>query len=235
MARSGERSKPSEAPSLRARVYPLVILAVSTICVVLSGCALTTSGNSGFAELSVIPASLNFGDIPTLSSGRQSVTLTNSGNSDISITQVVISGAGFSATGLTPNETLKPGQSASLIVSFAPTAAGDADGNLVIESNAIDSPTQVLLSGSGLQYGLHSVTLTWTATTSIVAGYNIYRGTTEGGPYTLILNSALVPATTFRDTDVVAGHTYYYVVSAVGPGGDESVYSNQASATIPSP
>jgi hypothetical protein len=37
----------------------------------------------------------------------------------------------------------------------------------------------------------HSVTLAWTASTSTVAGYNVYRSTTNGGPYTQI-NSALL-------------------------------------------
>ena len=34
----------------------------------------------------------------------------------------------------------------------------------------------------------HSVTLTWTASTSTVARYNVYRGPHSGGPYTRILH-----------------------------------------------
>jgi hypothetical protein len=80
----------------------------------------------------------------------------------------------------------------------------------------------------------HSVSLTWTASTSSsVIGYNLYRGTTSGGSYTK-LNSSLVTTTNYTDTTVVAGQTYYYVASAVDSSA-ESAYSNQAQAVVPSP
>jgi hypothetical protein len=77
----------------------------------------------------------------------------------------------------------------------------------------------------------HSATLTWTASTSAVSGYNVYRGTVSGGPYTLV-NTSLIAVETFTDTSVVAGETYYYVTTAVD-GAGESVYSNQVAAVIP--
>ncbi len=81
----------------------------------------------------------------------------------------------------------------------------------------------------------HSVTLTWNASTSAnVAGYNVYRGTASGGPYTK-LNSSLVPSLTYQDTTVQSGQTYYYVTTAVDGSGNESTYSNQAQAVIPYP
>ena len=69
----------------------------------------------------------------------------------------------------------------------------------------------------------------------MVVGYNVYRGTTNNGPYTLKVNSSLVPGITFTDTNVQSSQTYYYVVTAVDSNGVETVYSNQASATIPTP
>jgi len=81
----------------------------------------------------------------------------------------------------------------------------------------------------------HLVTLNWLASTSPnIAGYNVYRGTSSGGPYTIV-NSALVPATTYLDTVVQAGVTYYYVVTAVDTSHNESVQSNQAQAVVPTP
>lgn len=48
--------------------------------------------------------------------------------------------------------------------------------------------------------GLHNVVdLSWTASTSIVAGYNMYRGKVSGGPYTKI-NTSLIAGTTYTDT-----------------------------------
>jgi hypothetical protein len=79
----------------------------------------------------------------------------------------------------------------------------------------------------------HSVTLTWTASTSSVSGYYAYRGAQSGGPYTK-LNSSLVAGTSYTDGSVQAGQTYYYVVTAVA-NGIESAYSNEAKAVVPSP
>lgn len=79
------------------------------------------------------------------------------------------------------------------------------------------------------------MTLNWVASTSPnIAGYNVYRGTTSGGPYTLV-NSSLVAATTYLDTAVQAGITYYYVATAVDTGNNESVQSNEAQAVVPTP
>jgi fibronectin type 3 domain-containing protein len=61
-----------------------------------------------------------------------------------------------------------------------------------------------------------------------VTGYNIYRSTTSGGPYTLV-GSAPASAFSFSDNAVASGTTYYYVVRAVA--GVESINSNEA--TIP--
>ncbi|HUY14245.1 MAG TPA: hypothetical protein VMX16_11545 [Terriglobia bacterium] len=81
----------------------------------------------------------------------------------------------------------------------------------------------------------HSVSLSWTASTSTgILGYNVYRSLTSGGPYSK-LNSTPVSGTTYLDSSVIAGQTYYYVATAVGQGNVESAYSNQAAATIPSP
>ena len=81
---------------------------------------------------------------------------------------------------------------------------------------------------------VHIVDLSWTASTSVVAGYNIYRGTVSGGPYTRI-NASLEPATLYTDSAVQAGQTYYYVTTAVDSSGVESGYSNVVQAVVPTP
>jgi hypothetical protein len=83
----------------------------------------------------------------------------------------------------------------------------------------------------------HYVVLSWTAsTTPGVIGYNIYRGTTSGGPYPTKLNSSPVTGTTYTDNTVQAGETYYYVATAIASDGvTEGAYSDEASATVPSP
>jgi hypothetical protein len=81
----------------------------------------------------------------------------------------------------------------------------------------------------------HFVSLSWTPSGSAnVIGYNVYRSITVGGPYTIV-NSSIVVGTTFLDSTVQAGQTYYYVTSAVDNTKNQSVMSNEAIAVIPSP
>jgi hypothetical protein len=78
----------------------------------------------------------------------------------------------------------------------------------------------------------HSVSLTWTASTSTgITAYDVYRSTTSGGSY-LKLGSTTAAVLTYTDSTVAQGATYFYVVTAVA-GAQESVYSNQVSASIP--
>ena len=92
-----------------------------------------------------------------------------------------------------------------------------------------------------------SVTLNWEAVTDAngnpVLGYNLYRSTTSGGPYTKV-NTELITETTYTDTGtdtaeliigtsyvvtaLANGTTYYYVVKAVDSEGRKSAGSNTA-------
>jgi fibronectin type 3 domain-containing protein len=79
----------------------------------------------------------------------------------------------------------------------------------------------------------HSVLLSWTASNSPnVDGYYIYRSNTSGGPYTQ-LNSSLNPGTSYTDSTVANGSTYYYVTTAVNSSSQQSSYSNETKAVIP--
>jgi len=145
-----------------------------------------------------------------------------------------VTGTGFSASGVSAGQMIGAGQSGTLAVQFAPGSAVSVSGNVTITSNATNSPISISLSGTGTQSVAHSVALSWTASTSSVVGYNVYRSTTSGGPYTLITSSAIT-GTTFTDNAAQAGVTYFYVVTAVDSSGNESVNSNEASATVPTP
>jgi hypothetical protein len=80
----------------------------------------------------------------------------------------------------------------------------------------------------------HVVALNWTASVSTgVTGYDIYRGTVSGGPYSLIGSAT---GTSYFDANaIVSGTTYYYVVTAQGSGSTQSGNSNQVSVLIPTP
>ncbi len=72
------------------------------------------------------------------------------------------------------------------------------------------------------------VILDWSSTNNAVS-YNIYRALNSNGPYASI--STDVVATTYTDTTVTNGVTYYYVVTAKNIGNTESGYSNEVNAT----
>ena len=75
------------------------------------------------------------------------------------------------------------------------------------------------------------VALNWDGNTEPdLAGYNVYRSTTQAGPYTKI-NGALLPTSDYTDTGLANGVTYYYVVTAEDTGANESGYSSEVSAT----
>jgi hypothetical protein len=183
--------------------------------------------------LGISPTSLSFGNVTTgTSSASQTVTITNTGNANVTISQVSVSVAVYSVAGGGTPVTLSPAQNLILTAQFSPTSTGTVSGNISIVSNATGSPASVSLSGTGVAPVQHSAVLSWNASTSPVAGYNVYRGTVSGGPYTKI-NSALVTALAYTDSTVQSGTTYYYVTTAVDSGGSESVHSNEVSAPIP--
>jgi len=101
-----------------------------------------------------------------------------------------------------------------------------------VQSVSIDGSDVSGIDFAASQQSTYSVHLTWQASTSNVIGYNVYRSTTNGGPYVKI-NTTLVNPLTYIDSSVASSTTYYYVTTAVDPAGVESEYSNQATAEIP--
>jgi len=202
----------------------------------LSGTGAGTVGGAAGAVASLSYSSLNFGNEPvSVISSSQIVTLTNTGSAALSIASIAFTGA--NAADFTQVNTCgastAAGASCTIAILFTPSAIGARGTSLVITDNASGSPQSVSLSGTGV----HDVVLTWTANgTSGATGYNVYRGTTSGGESSTTLNSAPINGTTYADTNVTAGASYYYVVKAVGLDGvTQSASSNEASATVPSP
>lgn len=190
---------------------------------------LSGTGVDESVKLTASETSLNFGSVPVSNSQIKDVTITNSGNADVTIAGVAISGAGFSVSGGS-NVTLAPKQSETVTVNFNPKTKGSLAGTLTISSNA---PTiKISLGGTALQGGNHSVGLTWTASTSPVIGYFVYRRTGTTGTFSR-LASNIDSSPSFTDSNVVDGATYDYVVTAVSAEEVESAFSVEVSVTIP--
>jgi len=65
-----------------------------------------------------------------------------------------------------------------------------------------------------------------------ITGYNIYRASVTGGPYTKIA-SVSAGTSNYSDPSVQSATTYFYVITAVGQASLESPYSNEVSIVIP--
>ena len=183
--------------------------------------------------LSVTPSTLNFGNVIVGQSATLPATLTAS-NGDVTVSSDQLTSSEFSITGLNLPVTIPSGQSVQATLQFTPNQSGTASGKIGYFSGAVGSPTVEQLSGNGVVQGAHSADLTWQDADSSVVGYNIYRGTAHGGPYAQI-NSALDSATSYTDSNVVAGATYYYVTTALDGSGQQSAYSNESKTAIPTP
>ena len=67
--------------------------------------------------------------------------------------------------------------------------------------------------------GDSQVVLTWVASVG-ATGYNVKRSTTSAGTYVAIATN--IPLTSYTNTGVTYGTTYYYVVSAFNPAGEST-------------
>ncbi|HSZ61468.1 MAG TPA: choice-of-anchor D domain-containing protein [Terriglobales bacterium] len=195
--------------------------------------AIALSGTGTAAgTLAVSPTTLAFGNVNVGSSSALAGSLTASGSA-VTVNSASSNSSEFVLSGISLPITIPAGQSSTFTVTFTPQSSGAASASLSFTSNASNSPAVQSLTGTGVTATQHTVDLTWTASSGAV-GYNIYRGTVSGGPYAMI-NSSLDSTTAYTDNTVTSGTTYYYVTTAVNSSSEESGYSNQATAVIPTP
>src|SRR4029453_3870617 len=119
-------------------------------------------------------------------------------------------GTTFTNTGLTNGTTY-------FYVVSAVNASGES-GN----SNQVSATPQGVApaapTGLTAAPGNAQVSLSWTASSG-ATGYNVKRATVSGGPYTTV-NPTPIAATSYTDTPLTNGTTYYYVVTAVNASGE---------------
>jgi hypothetical protein len=114
------------------------------------------------------------------------------------------------------------------------SGAPSVGGSYSIRTQVTDSSVPALTSSTTLSMSVaHTVSLSWVPSTTPGVGYNVYRSTTTGGPYTKLTPTAL-STVGFTDTTVSSGQTYFYVTTALNSSG-ESGYSNEAQAVVPAP
>ena len=223
--------EPSLAGSASASVQITSNASSAPASVSLAGVA-----EKSFAAVQVSPSAISFGNLKVQTTATQNVTLKNTGDINITISGVTVAGAGFGYSSLSPGHSLTPNQSVTFQIWFRPQSSGSAAGQVSILSSNLATPASISVSGAGVTSGptsspaaQRSVALSWGPSAGSVAGYRVYRD--DGSGYSPL--SAIVPDLTYTDSSVVSGSTYRYVVTAVDSAGDESVYSNEATAVIP--
>jgi hypothetical protein len=122
--------------------------------------------NNATFLLNASTKSLSFANVNLGSSSNLGVTFTNAGSSSITISNVSISGAGYTASGVATGQILTPGQSATLNVTFTPAATGSLAGTATVTSNATNSPATISLTGTGVQGAGNAVSFLGTDTTT---------------------------------------------------------------------
>nr|WP_224753658.1 glycoside hydrolase family 6 protein [Paenibacillus terricola] len=176
----------------------------------------------------------------TATAGNAQVVLSwtaSTGATSYNVKRATTSGGAYTtvATGVTgttyTNTGLTNGTTYYYVVS-AVNSAGESSNSSQVSATPV-APATVPAAPTGLTAtaGNAQVVLSWTASTGATS-YNVKRATTSGGPYTTVATG--VTGTTYTNTGLTNGTTYYYVVSAVNSVG-ESSNSTQASATPVAP
>jgi hypothetical protein len=191
----------------------------------------------GVGSTTVAPASLSFGNVAVGSSVTKTATIAATGEPAV-ISAITTTNPEFTVSGVSLPLTVNAGQSISFSVKFTPQSTGAANASLSFVNSGAGTQASQSLSGVGSAAtpasAAHAVSLSWQDGPTNVTGYNVYRGTNSGGPYTKV-NAALDPSNAYTDKGVKAGTNYFYVVTSVQGTGSESAYSNEVMAIVPNP
>jgi Abnormal spindle-like microcephaly-assoc'd, ASPM-SPD-2-Hydin len=189
-------------------------------------------GSATGATLSINATSISFGNVSLNTPATQSVTLTATGSSPVTVSSASVTGAGFSLPGATFPMTVNPGTPATLGVQFDPTSSGAATGKLTITDNSTNDANATLgLSGTGTAL---QIALNWDAPSSTsdpVTGYNVYRAVSGSSSYEVVKSGN--SQTSYSDSTIKSGTTYQYYVTSLDSSGAESTPSNTATVAVP--
>ena len=194
-----------------------------------SGATVTANSNEASARpVAVMPTPLNLSATP----GNQSVSLTWDavpGASNYKIKRGTSTGNYNTTQTISATNTsytwgsLTNGTTYYFVVTATGNSTESANSN---EVNAKPTAAPTVPTGLSATGGDGSIYLSWTAVSG-ANSYNIKRSLTPGGPYSTVGSSG---TNSHTDLGLTNGVTYYYVVSAVGYGG-ESANSSEVSAT----
>src|SRR6267378_1267021 len=220
---SGNRTKLFSREIQSLLQYHLLFLLAALATMALSGCSgLVSAGGksqpASQAAIQVTPSSVNFGSIVAGKKISQTISVANTGNISVNISQVNISSSQFSVSGLTMPLSMPAGQSNSFQVWFDATAAGNATGILTVRTDTGIASEQVALAGTAAaapqQIGITPPSLNLGSVTVGTTAKGTVTVSNVGGS-NLTVSSISVPGNPFT----VSGLT---TPSTIAPGGSNS-------------
>jgi Bacterial Ig-like domain (group 3)/FG-GAP-like repeat/Abnormal spindle-like microcephaly-assoc'd, ASPM-SPD-2-Hydin/Protein of unknown function (DUF1573) len=170
-----------------------------------TGAPLTQSVQSG-PLVTLSPTSLTFAsqNVGTVSP-PQTIILTNSGVSTLTINTIVASGD-YAVTS-TCTTSLAAGKKCSITVTFAPSASGTRTGTVSVTDNAPDSPQTVSLTGTGIAPVVTLSPTTLTFATQLVSTTSSPQTVTLTNTGTAALTISLISITGADPTDYLESNT----------------------------
>ena len=140
-----------------------------------------STGNSG-QQLTVSPASHNFGNVTVNTVANAAVSLTNSGAANLTISRIVVSGTGFAANSIKTPTTVPAGGNVVLDVAFSPKTTGNFYGAVTVSSDDPDTPTETIaLDGTATTQTIGKLI----ATPAALNFNNVKQGSTASAVTTL--------------------------------------------------
>ena len=186
-------------PRIWLRLGPVPVVLALGSCLVIWGCGAKTQGggSSGAvrANLQFSNSTLAFGNVSVGSTKTSNLTIANAsaaGGPSITVSQINVTGAGFSATpASTCPFTLDPGQSSTVGVTFAPKSAGAVNGDLSVLIADSSTPASLPLSGNGLGASQLAVNPSSMSFGNVVVGNSqSQNGTLTAGSSNVTISSA---------------------------------------------
>ena len=155
----------------------LCLLVVLITGLGLSGCTGVTQQTQppqGSPQISVVPSSITFSNVVVGQKSSQTVQISNTGNASLNVTNISLTGSGFSLSPVTVPFQLSAGASMNFTVTFTASSTTSASATLTITSDAPGSPLSVSVQGTG-----QSASASWQMSPSSITFPNTTLQTTQ--------------------------------------------------------
>ncbi|MGH9744196.1 MAG: choice-of-anchor D domain-containing protein, partial [Candidatus Acidiferrum sp.] len=137
-------------------------------------------------QISLSTTNLSLGNAVVGSTVKGTLAIKNVGGASLIISLISVTGNPFGVSGITTPDTIAPGGSATLNVSFTPAATGTDSGTMTITCNDPQTPASVVtLAGTGTSAAVAPTITTQPVNQAVTAGQTAIFTVAAGGTATL--------------------------------------------------